>query len=254
MQPESVLNALAQRSQARAKGQDTEVLETSESAETGDGGSLYDHISASYRQLRLGMALLAILLPVLLIFLGGLDQVLNSLSAYYHSSRALLRDVFVGTLWAVGAFLVFYKGYTRRENWALNVAGVSATFVSLFPTDCQKQPGQTCADEVFAASATIHGLAAVVFFTLIGYVCVCRSRDTLTLMTDEARRAMFRKAYWALGVVMVLTPLVGIAIKLGDHDAAEKWILIVEVVGIYVFAAFWALKSYEIRLIEGQGG
>lgn len=251
MQPETVLAALAERAQTRPRELDLGVDKNLESAEAGDRGHLYDHISASYRQLRLGMALLAILLPVLLIFLGGLDQVLNSLSAYYHSSRALLRDVFVGTLWAVGAFLVFYKGYTRRENWALNASGVCAVLVSLFPTECE--PGQTCPEQIGAASVIIHGLAAVVFFSLIGYVCVFRSRDTLILIADEAKRAAFRKAYWALGVLIVLAPLVGIAIQWGDHDAAEKWLLIVEVAGIYVFAAFWALKSYEIRLTEEQG-
>ena len=66
----------------------------------------------------------------------------DSLSAYYHCSRegatapararpATSRRRAV----AAGTFLIFYRGYTRREDWALNLAGIAAAGVAFFPSD-----------------------------------------------------------------------------------------------------------------------
>ena len=282
MQPETVLAELARRAGAQpaphaeaaparpvARGEaeafavDEEPIEQQAEPEAepapqaepipATGETIYDNISASYRQLRLGMVILAVALPLTLILGGGLDTIQTSMSAYYHSSWTLLRDVFVGILWAVGAFLVFYKGYTGRENVALNVAGVSAALIALFPTACESAPGQSCA-AIPSFSMTVHSMAAVGFFALIAYVCVFRSRDTLQLMRDEAKRAMFQNVYRVLGFLMVAMPLVVIAIHFLARRERSWWILIVEVIGIGVFATFWHYKSREIRLLEQQGG
>ena len=70
---------------------------------------IYDNISQAYRQLRIGMALIAILMPIWLVVGGGLSTIQTSLSAYYHFDMGKMRDVFVGILWAIGAFLFFYN-------------------------------------------------------------------------------------------------------------------------------------------------
>ena len=66
---------------------------------------LQTHMKATYLSLRIGMAALAIAFPLLLWVGGHIFQSLPlqaSMSAYYHSS---MRDVFVGVLVAIGAFL-----------------------------------------------------------------------------------------------------------------------------------------------------
>ena len=40
---------------------------------------------------------------------------LESISSYYHS---VMRDIFVGSLCAVGTFLISYRGYDKRDNRA----------------------------------------------------------------------------------------------------------------------------------------
>src|SRR5215212_7799422 len=45
-----------------------------------------------------------------------------------------MRTIFVGFLCITGSFLYLYKGFTKLENLLLNVAGISAVLVALFPT------------------------------------------------------------------------------------------------------------------------
>jgi hypothetical protein len=45
-----------------------------------------------------------------------------------------MQDVFVGILWAVGLFLISYKGYDSTDNWVTNLSGIFAIGVALFPT------------------------------------------------------------------------------------------------------------------------
>src|SRR5262245_51510200 len=108
---------------------------------------LRQHILASYVHMRIGMAVLAILLPIVL-YVGGklradLD-LLGSMSAYYHGGQGAMRDVLVGVLCAVGAFLYLYKGINVFENIALNLAGIFIAAAALVPMqweceqDCQR--------------------------------------------------------------------------------------------------------------------
>lgn len=86
---------------------------------------LRKHITGTYLSLRLGMALIAIFFPIVL-WLGGVAEgqpLQESMSAYYFSGGGAMRDVFVGVLFAIGAFLYAYKGFNDLENIALNLQG-----------------------------------------------------------------------------------------------------------------------------------
>src|SRR3954470_19189079 len=145
-----------------------------------DAGALQQHMAGTYFALRVGMGALAAALPLLL-WLGGhfadREPLRCSMSAYYYSSA--MRDTFVGTLVAIGVFLYLYKGFSRQENWALNLAGALAVGIALRPTTPR------CDD---AGGLTLHGSFAVLFFLAIAYVCLFRASDTLSLVRD-ARRA-----------------------------------------------------------------
>jgi len=93
----------------------------------------------NYLTLRKGIGILGIALPPAML-LGGrvfCDALQPTISHYYHTG---MRDVFVGALWAVGVFLVCYKGTRGWDNWASNVAGACAILVAVFPTAPHKEP------------------------------------------------------------------------------------------------------------------
>ena len=103
-----------------------------------------DHVLITYRYLRMGMALLVVLLSA-----GIIQQVLaptpncwlGSISAYYYTSA---RAVFVACLCAIGACMIIYRGNTDREDLVLNVSGALAFVVAFVPTPLAElvlQPG-----------------------------------------------------------------------------------------------------------------
>ncbi|NIJ21658.1 hypothetical protein FHS95_003361 [Sphingomonas naasensis] len=186
----------------------------------------------------------------MLIVGGGLDAVQPSLSAYYHFSAAhpsepcagTMRDVFVGMLFAIGAFLFFYRGHSVQEDAALNVAGISAVLVALLPMDW---PPDSKAPATL--SAHIHSTSAIIFFVMIAYVCIFRAQDTLCLMRSSRRRRIFRRVYLVMGIAMFATPAAVSALDIVAPGRNGYSTLIIEVAGVFVFAAFWLIKSVEIR-------
>lgn len=203
-------------------------------------------VSLSYQILRNGIGVLALAFPIVMLAGGGLGYIQSSLSAYYHFSIAAptqhgagtMRDMFVGMLCAIGAFLFFYRGHSIREDWALNIAGMSVVLVALMPMDWPVVAGTST-----SASGTVHWISAAVFFVMIGYVCIFRARDTLCLTRDAGRRRTFERVYLILGVLMFATPAAA-AISLRHSGYAT---LVIEISGIFVFSSFWLVKGYEIR-------
>ena len=208
-------------------------------------------VSTSYAVMRSGIGVIGLAFPIVMILGGGVDHVQSSLSAYYHFSvddparhgAGTMRDLFVGMLCAIGAFLFFYRGHSLQEDVALNIAGIAAVLVALFPMDWPAGP-----DIAQSTSANIHSASAATFFLMIAYVCVFRARDTLCLITDEVRCRMFHRVYLLFGTMMLATPILVALLRLVSATIRTGYTtLIVEVAGVFVFAAFWLVKSLEIR-------
>jgi len=203
---------------------------------------LQPHESATYRTLRRGTAVLGLALPWVLWIGGRLagQPLQGSMSAYYYTA---MRDEFVGVLIAVGVLLVVYRGYTRLENVALDLAGVFLAGVALVPMG---QGG--------GGGLSLHGTLAVLFFLCIAYVCLFRAGDTLGLVAQEEVRRRFRIAYRVTGALMIASPLVAVALSLllepGSPFGAV--VFFAEAMGVYVFAAYWIVKSREIRLTDPE--
>src|ERR1700754_1470403 len=120
---------------------------------------LSNQMAATYKMLRLGLAVLAFAFAPLLYGGGRLLANLplaGSMSAYYHyhpiksplpdqnavnqsadcqdvPGQGVMRNVFVGILFAVGGLLFAYQGFSQLEDYALNLAGILAWGVALFP-------------------------------------------------------------------------------------------------------------------------
>ena len=98
----------------------------------------------SYLWLRAFVGILGILVPLVLVFaepalFDDRPFMLGSLSAYYYSG---VRDFFVGSLCAIGVFLVAYKIVDRSwENLVSIAAAIAVIAVALFPTS---RPGTAC--------------------------------------------------------------------------------------------------------------
>ena len=89
-----------------------------------------DHAAKTYRYLRIGiLGATAMLLASVSLEVIETKCFLTSISAYYYTAA---RPVFVGALLAIGLALITIKG-DRREDLALNIAGMLAPVVALVP-------------------------------------------------------------------------------------------------------------------------
>lgn len=144
----------------------------------------------------IGVAMpVALYLGALLLFGTGLQ---SSISAYYHTG---MRDLLVGALCAIGVFLFCYRGSSRRENVATNIAGACAIGIALFPTgadECVRHHG-------FSA----HGVFAVVYFAALTYLALFVF--TAIDPAKQLSRAKLRRNVVYRGCAVVMGLCVGLA-------------------------------------------
>jgi len=205
-----------------------------------NAATLREHMTRTYINLRIGIAVIGAVLPLLLWgggALTGQKTLLASMSAYYYTP---LRDVFVSALVTIGVFLYLYKGFSTKENWALNLGGAFAVGVAMIAT--------TAPDGVPALWSKLHAAFAVAFFLCIAYVAVFRAKDTLSLLEDPQKIRRLRTIYRALGIGMIVSPLTAVvlAYTLEPHSRGRSLNFFVEAVAIWMFAAYWLTKSREL--------
>ncbi len=221
---------------------------------------LHDHIHKTYHSLRIGLAALALILPFLLVgygfFLHGITM-RGSMSEYYfafapetsHERTFPMRTWFVGILWAIGSFLVLYRGFSQTENWLLNFAGLSAIAIAVIhmqvPDYCKN-----CGSHFIAWWPSAHAVFAIAFFVFMAWVAWACSGETLGEL-DPPTQERYRKIYDSLAISMIAAPL---AVFAGSRLLRlEYWqILLIEAVGVWLFSAYWIVKSREIRLSDAD--
>jgi hypothetical protein len=222
-----------------------------------------EQLRKTYFSLRIGVAVLGILLPFLL-WIGGKVYGLSlrpSMSDYYWATpdtptppscdatsaekaarpAGSMRNWFVGVLFAVGSMLFVNKGSSDRENVALSIGGALAVGIAVFPM------------QTFCAAngkVSVHGACAVSFFLCIAYICVFCADETLKFILDEKKRQQYRNAYRTLAIVMVASPAV--AVVFNALTLQQSSIFYVELLGILSFGVFWLVKSREIALITEE--
>lgn len=235
-------------------------------------GQLSNHVAREYQVSRRGIAYIAIAFPLIL-WVGGCLMwhlpLQTSMSAYYHASdkpqeasgkpqeadakiqsgQGDMRNEFVGLLFALGGILILYKGFTRMEDYALNLAGVMAVGVAVFPMPWGDFKGieVTVLDKPYS----LHYVFAFTLFFCIGYVCIFRASDTLTLIHNATIRQRYRILYKSLGWAMIATPLTAFVFTSVFHQDKE-YTFYTELVGIWVFAAYWLVKDHEISTTDAD--
>jgi hypothetical protein len=98
----------------------------------------------NYLTLRKLIGILGISLPVVM-WLGERlfcsSQLQPTISDYYYTR---MRDEFVGILWAIGVFLVCYRGTRVWDDIISTAAGAFAILVALFPTKSHDSTATGC--------------------------------------------------------------------------------------------------------------
>jgi hypothetical protein len=215
----------------------------------------------SWLWLRFMVGVLGLLLPIgtwlfSALLPDGEWALRSSLSAYYYSG---MREMFTGTLAAIGVFLVAYKIMERSaESRATTVAGVAVLLVSFFPTsrpggsDLLLTPLQRGINETVVGA--VHATAAIVFIGLLGAISwLFGNREgsrTIPAPGAPLRPTLWRRVHHgcaiAIGVACGFFVIHLVGVSFGSWvDAHALWLT--EVVSVVAFATSWTCKGFELR-------
>jgi hypothetical protein len=207
---------------------------------------------SSWLVLRMVVGLLGLLLPIALIlcdifWLAGSPTTRGSLSAYYHSG---MRDVFVGTLWTIGFFLIAYLVFHATiDNLITVLAGTAAVVVALFPTyrDNQRElltPWQQKLGE--GTAAHVHLCAAGCYIGLLALMSL-----RFAQRESSGRAPRYRWFYIGCGAAMIGSLLFLLVTHLAHITSLVSLtpLLIAEFVCTVAFGLSWILKGDELRRI-----
>jgi len=205
----------------------------------------------SYLAHRKTLGVLGIALPIVLslggwiVFQTGLQK---TLSDYYYTG---MRDVLVGSLWAIGIFLLSYKGYERSDALAGVMGGLIAVGVTLFPTTPPTNP---------SVAATwiggIHLVLGTLFFGTLFYFSFF-----LFTRTDPKKRPTRRKlqrnvVYRACGIAIAASVLLSAVVLFLQSKGATpidafQPVLWLETIAIEAFGLSWLTKGEAILKDQG---
>lgn len=224
----------------------------------------------SYHRIRRGIAMLALICPIVIVLWGfAVGPLRGSFSEYYYadyhcrfvapadleSCRFLanfLRDLFVGGLCTIGALLMHYRGYSRREDWTLTLAGICVVGIALSPMQLTAE-GLSVSGWPSVWHGQLHLICLTLFVLLVAYAAIVCSETTLQALADKRRQRRYRLAYRLIGAEMIAMPIIVVILSLTGDVSALRILLVLEILYIWSLAGFWLLKSREIADIELQG-
>lgn len=204
----------------------------------------------TYRRIRRSIGLLGVGLPIVLVVLSLVSffktNIQPSISHYYYTN---LRDIFTGTLCAVGLFLIRYKGHSNKSFWRndnilTNIAGIMAFGVVLVPTN------PTLAEEkiytIIPSTAEwlgwLHYGFAAALFTIFSFLAI--NVFTIGQKQDaDIPVSVFNenKIYTICGVsIIAFIIMVPISAKL---DLFPSSTLVFEGLSLFAFGFAWLIKG-----------
>jgi hypothetical protein len=237
-----------------------------------------DQLVISYLCLRKFVGWIGTLLPIVLLVgvaISSAQARPDSMSGYYYTD---MRNVFVGALCALGAFLGAYDGYDCVDRWITNVAGFCAIGVAFCPTKptvCAAGAGACPAYSVTQLSAVqqavgdVHVFFAVTTFIMLGLMALRfakggetptgqdwmgRIRNGLGFGTnpgDEPGRYRGENLiYRASGITILSCVILAVLSNLLPASVNAHWplLFIVEAIAVFSFGVSWLVKG---RTMEG---
>ena len=178
----------------------------------------------SYEALRTLVGLIGILLPIALVL--GHWGMMPSISQFYYTD---MRNLFVSALSVVGAFMFFYVGYDKTDNWLANLAGIFALGVAFFPCEGWSRP--------------YHLLSAVLLFSSFGIFSYFR----FTLGNNLSRTKLIRKKLYKICGIVIFSSLIILLSYFISGLNIDHFIFWMEVVMLEAFGLSWLVKGGNIN-------
>lgn len=198
------------------------------------------------RRLRLGVGILGVALPIVLpvgnALLVGRPILLHSISSFYYTD---MRDIFVGSMCAIGVFLICYR-YDRPEDVLSTIAGALAIVVALFPTT----PGVPASALTATARAVgwVHQVCAAALFLLLAGFCFFLFTRTDPAKARVPERRIHNGIYRTCGGVILGAVVLAVASAALPRPVRDtvKPLFWCEAVAVFAFGVAWLVKGAAI--------
>ena len=203
--------------------------------------------STTVRRLRLGVGVLGMALPFVIgigyAWQAGELVLLHSISGAYYTG---MRDILVGSLCAIGVFLICYR-YARADNLLSTLAGLAAITVALFPTT--PKGDQLLVSAKDDATGIVHGVAAIALFLILAAFCFFLFPRSTAPDLQTTRKKTRNVIYYLSGTLIVAG--LGLA-ALGDLILPGSVVNSIrplwwgESLAVFAFGIAWFTKSITI--------
>jgi hypothetical protein len=204
----------------------------------------------SYLHLRRAVGIIGTALPFTLVIgkwlLDGWG-IQPSISAYYYTS---VRDVLVGSLCAIGVFLLSYRGYGPADDLAGNLACGFAVGVAVFPTS--PSIGATA---VQTTIGYFHLAFASAFFLTLAYFSLALFRKTNPSGRMTARKRQRNVVYTVCGyAILASIGLVVVDFAFLAHTAIQVLdpVFWLESLAVLAFGISWLTKGEAVLADVGM--
>ena len=203
----------------------------------------------SYLGVRRAIGGVGLLLPVLLGPVGWLCfgvPFQDNMSSYYHTA---LRDVFVGSMCAIGIFLFCYRGYDWVENWTANFGCLAAVGLALCPIDAGSEPLHQK-----SVLGMLHSVSGGIFFLTLAFYSLYHfpTSSKESKREDVPHEGHRNFVYRTSGVVILVSMLaMGAYLYLIPPGLKRRcneyhFLFWGEWVAVWAFAAAWLTKGRAI--------
>ena len=199
----------------------------------------------SYMLLRQVVGWIGTLLPIVLLVGGAISSQArpDSMSGYYYTD---MRNVFVGALCVLGAFLGAYDGYDWMDRWITNIAGFCAVGVAFCPT----KPAVAHLSTEQQVVGDIHVFFAVTTFIMLGLMALRFAKEGDDGdQSKRSRRDNF--IYRACGITILSCVMLAVLSNLLPSSVNAHWplLFIFEAVAVFAFGFSWFVKGQTIERI-----
>lgn len=211
----------------------------------------------TYRRLRRAIGYLGLFLPVVLIGLSLFSyfktDLQPSISHYYYTN---FRDIFTGTLSAVGLFLISYKGHGNVSIWKndqllTNVAGIMAVGIALIPVNPELEHRKiyTLIPYLFPMLGWLHYIFAAAMFGIfsllaINVFTIGQNKDESLPQSTLNENNIYIFCGISILILLVMIPVFEI-FKIYTYAT-----LILESIILFLFGIAWLIKG---RVLGDEG-
>lgn len=168
---------------------------------------------------------------------------LTSISEAYWSGD-WSRNVFVGSLFAIAAFLFSYNGITRTQKYMSKAAALFAIGIAIFPCACRY------GTEVLPY---VHYICAALMFSVLAYFClVFRDRAKRKFTVEAKVRA---NVYLVSALVMISCMCILLLDVVTDEYISERIPRLVyfgEAVALFSFGVAWLTASRMLPVLTDK--